>query len=78
MDTFNQEASDEANISQNQIFAALQQILLENLDINRQNTDAIKDSVKAAQDYLHMFAGGQKATGLKLNKYLVYKKDGFQ
>ena len=39
------------DISQNQVFEALQKILLENLDINRQNTDAIKDAVKAAQGF---------------------------
>ena len=55
MAEFNQEASDEANISQNKVFADLQDILLQNLEVNRQNTDEIKDSVAAAQDLSRPF-----------------------
>ena len=43
---------EEVDISQVQIFEALQKILLDNLDINRQNTDAIKDQVSAAKDLI--------------------------
>ena len=44
-----QQAQQQAQ-SQNESFANLQNMLLQNLEINRQNTDEIKDSVKAAQD----------------------------
>ncbi len=44
------EEEKQSSIEQNQIFEALQKILLDNLDINRQNTDAIKDSVRIAAD----------------------------
>ena len=50
MAEFTDKETEEANLSQNKLFETLQQILSENLEINRQNTDEIKDSVKAAQD----------------------------
>ena len=45
-----QQNSEQSGVTQVQIFEALQKILLDNLDINRQNTDAIKDSVSIAKE----------------------------
>ena len=45
-----QQNSEQSGVTQVQIFEALQKILLDNLEINRQNTDAIKDSVSIAKE----------------------------
>jgi len=45
-----QQNSEQSGVTQVQIFEALQKILSENLEINRQNTDAIKDSVNIAKE----------------------------
>ena len=39
MAEFTDKETEEANLSQNKLFETLQQILSENLEINRQNTD---------------------------------------
>ena len=46
-----QQNSEQSGVTQVQIFEALQKILLDNLEINRQNTDAIKDSVSIAKEF---------------------------